>query len=89
MSDEIILSRLEDWRKRHGLKKTDMANILRLKQSQNYTNWIARRSIPKEYMLHVSRPSTQHPNSFLTPPRPRPERGFLYLSNTPETVRFK
>lgn len=53
MSDEMILSRLEDWRKRNGLKKTDMANILRLKQSQNYTNWIARRSIPKEYMLHA------------------------------------
>ena len=54
MSDDMLLNALERWRKKAQLTKVDMARLFRLRTSQNYTNWLARRSIPKEFYPHVN-----------------------------------
>lgn len=46
---DSLITKLEAWRAAHGLSKSDMARLIGAKQSQDYTNWIARDSLPKKY----------------------------------------
>tara|TARA_R110000851_G_scaffold225597_1_gene378399 strand:- start:148 stop:456 length:309 start_codon:yes stop_codon:yes gene_type:complete len=46
--DELI-KMLEEWRVERGISKTDMAHKLGTTAPQNYTNWIGRGSLPKEF----------------------------------------
>ena len=53
MQDRKILEDLEVWRDRHGLSKTAVAKLFGLKSMQAYKNWLARGSIPKDYLSKV------------------------------------
>ena len=43
------MKELEDWRKANGLTNTEIADRLGAANSQNYTNWRRRGSLPQEY----------------------------------------
>lgn len=43
------IEQLEEWRVLHGLTKVDMADLIGTTKSQNYTNWLGRSSLPKEF----------------------------------------
>ena len=43
------LSKLEAWREKLGLTKVALAALLKTPASQNYTNWLNRGSLPKEF----------------------------------------
>lgn len=42
--------RLEAYRLKHNITKTDMARLMGASQFQTYYSWIKRNSIPKEYL---------------------------------------
>ena len=44
-----VMVKLEEWRESRGLNKTEMARRIGANSSQQYTNWISRNSLPKEF----------------------------------------
>lgn len=68
---DIRVRSLERLRKSFGWTKTQMARQLGLAAMQNYSNWVSRNSIPKEYMdladrfigLHTAVRESKNPNA--------------------------
>ena len=46
---------LEKWRIDHGLSKTEMAARMGCNSPQQYGNWVARGSLPKDYFERADR----------------------------------
>lgn len=53
MTQAELIKALEEWRKDHGLQKTDMAALFGLKNMANYTNWLGRKSVPKDHIARA------------------------------------
>ena len=49
-----VIDRLEAWRIANGLNKTEMAKLIGANSSQQYTNWVGRNSLPKEFFRRAA-----------------------------------
>lgn len=49
-----VMERLESWRTANGLRKTEMAKLLGCNSPQQYGNWVARNSLPKEFFKRAA-----------------------------------
>lgn len=49
MKLDDLLEKLEQYRKKNGLSKAELARAIGANEPQQYRNWVARGSLPKKY----------------------------------------